>query len=149
MRKVLIAAIVASALFAVGAFAAELTINAEDVASGQDSVDACADEVKVEFDPATWDGTNERYEVPGFVITFYDGGALTNDCDTTGGAEVVVQTSSGDNEFPDLDVSAGTLDHSIATGSEIAVSEIDNVAVLVEGFYLNASGDQFTPSPTP
>jgi hypothetical protein len=49
MRKALIAVIVASALFAVGAFAADFTLTAEDTASGADAVDACTDSVTVEF----------------------------------------------------------------------------------------------------
>lgn len=54
MRKALIAAIVASALFAVGALAAELTINADDVASGEATVASCASKA----DLTAWDTTD-------------------------------------------------------------------------------------------
>lgn len=42
MRKWIIAAIVAGALFAVGAFAASFALNAQDVSSGADPVAACS-----------------------------------------------------------------------------------------------------------
>jgi hypothetical protein len=41
MRKWIIAAIVAAALFAIGAFAASFSLNAQDVSSGADAVAAC------------------------------------------------------------------------------------------------------------
>jgi hypothetical protein len=49
MRKALIAAIVASALFAVGAFAASFGVQAEDVTSGSDQVERCAERVDINF----------------------------------------------------------------------------------------------------
>jgi hypothetical protein len=47
MRKALIAVIVAAALFAVGAFAAQFTVTADDVASGNSAVGSCASEVRI------------------------------------------------------------------------------------------------------
>ncbi len=43
MRKALIAVVVASALFAVGAFAASFAVDSENIASGSADVDGCAD----------------------------------------------------------------------------------------------------------
>lgn len=48
MRKALIAVIAAAVLFAVGAFAASLTVSSENVASGNDSIEACATAVSVQ-----------------------------------------------------------------------------------------------------
>lgn len=74
MRKALIAAIVATALFAVGAFAAEFTVNADDVASGADAVGSCADTATVEYEtnPAVTDGT---FLVTTAIVTFTKGSA--------------------------------------------------------------------------
>lgn len=54
MRKALIAGIVASALFAVGAFAAVITqVNTDNVASGEGEVASCTDLAEVEFTTST------------------------------------------------------------------------------------------------
>jgi hypothetical protein len=147
MRKALIAAIVASALFAVGAFAANFAVETEDVASGSNPVTACADAVKIEFRPAAWAG--DTYTVAGLDVTFRDatgeGGALqaTNDCNGKDAA-VVVERTSGDTEIDNLTVtSTGTLP---VTFTAIPVSDIVGAAVLVENIYLDDLGDQI---PTP
>lgn len=74
MRKALIAVIVASALFAVGAFAATFTVSSEDVASGAGAVDRCASSVEITFgtltppaDPAS------DWTVASATATFHNG----------------------------------------------------------------------------
>ncbi|MFP5579147.1 MAG: hypothetical protein ACLGIZ_13070 [Acidimicrobiia bacterium] len=50
MRKAIIAAIVATALFAVGAFAANISVTADDVASGEAPVGACGTAEVISYD---------------------------------------------------------------------------------------------------
>ncbi len=58
MRKGIIAAIVAVALFAVGAFAATFSVTTEDVASGTDSFVGVRHRASsVEFTTGAYDGT--------------------------------------------------------------------------------------------
>jgi len=71
MRKALIAAIVAAALFAVGAFAAEFTVNSEDIASGAGGVGSCADFVEVEYETQeNFDTTETDFVITGATVTF-------------------------------------------------------------------------------
>jgi hypothetical protein len=57
MRKILLAAVVATALFAVGAFAATFSVRSEDVASGTNPVTACATNVDIDFGAASVSST--------------------------------------------------------------------------------------------
>lgn len=80
MRKAIIAAIVASALFAVGAFAANFAVESEDIASGSGAVTACADSVDIDFENVQWNngltqpeqtGTGD-WETTSAVVRFYE-----------------------------------------------------------------------------
>ena len=71
MRKALIAVAVATALFAVGAFAASFAVNSEDIASGSNPVAACAAQVDVDFaPPAGPDPTTGAWTVANATVTF-------------------------------------------------------------------------------
>ena len=72
MRKALIAIITASALFAIGAFAANLTTQADNVASGQDAVVACGSaEVTWTTDSTvTTSTTTADWKVTAATVTF-------------------------------------------------------------------------------
>jgi hypothetical protein len=141
MRKALIAVIVASALFAVGAFAASFAVNAEDVASGADDVAACAANVDVDFDDPTWDGAltapdggTGDWKTAGTTIRFYDASAtpaLTSACN---GFDLTlrVETTGGPitKEVSDLVVTAGAAD--VNFDAPLQVSHINRVSVLVD-----------------
>jgi hypothetical protein len=145
MRKALIAAIVATALFAVGAFAAQFTVSAEDVASGSDGVIACAEYVDVDFDDATPTGTNGDYVVEGATLRFYDGFGAdaepATDCDEFD-AEVAIGT--GDSATASLTFTPYTpsapIDGEEATVEfgPISVASIHAASVLVDGKTLTA-----------
>lgn len=70
MRKVLIATIVAMVLFAVGAFAAALSLDTESVASGSADVEECASSPEVEFEVGAYDdNTLNDWPVESVVVT--------------------------------------------------------------------------------
>lgn len=141
MRKTLIAAIVASALFAVGAFAAELTINADDVASGEATVSSCASKA----DLIAWDTTdtvtpasdaNTDWQVEGATVE------LTEDegrnCD---GAVVDIAIGSDTNDDGTTDswsngsctTPASGLTYTCTIDPTVDVRPVVEVAVLVNG----------------
>jgi len=81
MRKALIAVAVATALFAVGAFAANFAVNSEDIASGENDVVACAERVDVDFDDPTLNTSTGAWTVAGATVKFLDGAsAATSAC---------------------------------------------------------------------
>jgi hypothetical protein len=71
MRKWIIIAIVASALFAVGAFAASFSLTAENVSSGAQAITSCGASASVHWHI---DDTNAvvSTSAPGFLISAYD-----------------------------------------------------------------------------
>lgn len=78
MRKAIIAAIVATALFAVGAFAANFTVQSDDIASGSDTVGRCSTNAYVEYSTSgEYDETSSDFVVDGATVTF----DTTNTCD--------------------------------------------------------------------
>jgi uncharacterized membrane protein len=129
MRRVIIAAVVALVLFAVGAFAASLTVNSEDVASGSDDVAACAARVDVDF-TTDFDNTAGEWVVTQVVLSFLTStGEATTGCDDQG---VQVALTTGASTAQEL---TGTVDGSGATltpTSTVLVEEVTNAAVLVE-----------------
>lgn len=151
MRKAIIAAIVATALFAVGAFAANFTVNAEDVASGRDTVVACAPAVDVVFAPAQWDDTQKRYEIPAATIRFVTATGdttVSNGCDSQrADYRIELGTASG-HDGTDQEgfgtVASGLLPVlSTGTGGTVTgwpVSDIEGAAVLVENIRIPATG---------
>jgi len=79
MRKALIAVAVATALFAVGAFAASFAVNSEDIASGANDVTACAAQVDIDFADPVLNTTTGAWTVNGATARFLNGsdGAVT------------------------------------------------------------------------
>jgi hypothetical protein len=73
MRKALIAGAVATALFAIGAFAASFAVQSEDIASGSNGVVACAEQVDVDFANPVLNTTTGAWTVANAVVTFRDG----------------------------------------------------------------------------
>lgn len=138
MRKALIAVAVATALFAVGAFAASFAVNSEDVASGSDAVTRCADLVDVDF-TTVYDGVAGAgdWNVTAAKLTFYDGTpgnySLTTDC-AGFGAAVVVQTNASANaangEVTSISGSSATINLTPAT---LKASAVSSASVLVDG----------------
>ena len=130
MRKALIAAAVATALFAVGAFAAALSVQSEDVASGSNDVVACAASVDVDFDDPVLvnDGT---WTVDGATVNFI-GGSGCNEHD----ARLAVDSGSGyvevGTEQP-VNTNSATF-----TFTAIDVADIVGASVVVDGATLTA-----------
>lgn len=147
MRKAIIAAIVASALFAVGAFAASFSVQSEDVASGSNDVVACADFVDVDF-TTVYNEADNGWRVTKAVVTFYNG---TADAPvTTAGCEFFDATLVLENEenaelLPRAEVEAvpggsSVVEFEWATlGDAPLASAIGNAAVLVDGRSLFAN----------
>lgn len=131
MRKALIAAVVASALFAVGAFAANLNVTGDNLASGQDDIVQCGD-AEVEWttdDSAAGDGD---WAVTGATVTF-----SSDDCD---GAKVDLAVGTGSASAPTwedwtCDDVSGTTNSSLCSpdGAAPDVAEVVDVAVLANG----------------
>jgi hypothetical protein len=146
MRKALIAVAVASALFAVGAFAASFALNAEDVASGTDLVTECADLVDVDF-TTVYDEVADAgdWNVTAAKLTFYDETttpgtfALTTDCDGYGAA-VVIQTA-GDTSAAEGEVTSITgSDETVSlVPATVKASAVTSAAVLVDGMDLQVA----------
>ena len=142
MRKALIAVIVASALFAVGAFAASFAFTAEDVASGQDDVLSCADTVEVTFPDAEWIAETESYRVANAKFSFFDGTAPALDCSGII-ADLRLQLDDPDTEADDVDET-----DSLAIGSDgtvtlpgpFEVEDIVGAAALIENISIDANG---------
>lgn len=142
MRKALIAAIVATALFAVGAFAADFAVDAEDVASGEADVQPCASSVAVNWTTDTASdgvGTDGEFMSTGAELTFTEVG--TDACeDQNATIAVGLDTDAGNDDISDEYVSydcgaisGGTASCSF-TSAPLMVSQIEDVSVLAEGF---------------
>ena len=138
MRKALIAGIVASALFAVGAFAAVIgNVNTDNVASGEGDVGTCADLAQVEFatSAGVTPGTTTDWTVEQVTIKFTDGG--TASCD---GAKVdlAIGTSTDSTGPAENWIDVTTCSDADATGISTCtvstpVRPIVAVAVLANG----------------
>ncbi len=125
MRKGILAAIVAAALFAVGAFAATFNVTSEDVASGSDSFVACAEDVDVDFDTGGYDTESGDFSVTGATATFSGG----EGCDGKDATLVVLGI-----EGEELGSSSATVDGSTAFFElDELVGDVYGAAVLVEG----------------
>ncbi|MET0904089.1 MAG: hypothetical protein ABWZ52_12675 [Acidimicrobiales bacterium] len=132
MRKALIAVAVATALFAVGAFAAAFTTtNAEDVASGNDTVDACADEVDIDFD-TVFDGVGD-WDVDSATVTFYNAAnAPTQACEGFGVNLAVGTAGNADASTGTATVATDATSVSVSFDS-LKAGDITSAAVLVDG----------------
>lgn len=147
MRKALIAVIVASALFAVGAFAAQVAINSDDVASGEDAVESCASSANViEYTTgSTVNGTTGTadWQATGATIQLIE--ATGKNCE---GAAVDIAIGSDTSATPDTTADTWTDGTCTATGNPLVyactfaattVRPIVEVAVLVNGNSVNAT----------
>jgi hypothetical protein len=139
MRKVLIATIVAMVLFAVGAFAASFTLQAEDIASGNNDVKKCAD-AKVDFTGLTRANTVPAdWTVGGATVTFAGTG-----CTNTGKVKVVVTGGPGDTNLFIAESGEGSLAPSNGnmaapvtfTAPLPLVSQVKGSSVLLDGVTL-------------
>lgn len=135
MRKALLAVAVATALFAVGAFAASFAVQSEDIASGTDAVVACATNVDVDFDDPVLTAATGVWTVDGATVTFLDSeGATVAGCDEHD-AELAVDFGAGY-----VSVGGDTVDSSTATFS-FAAADVETVvgaSVVVDGATLTA-----------
>jgi len=145
MRKALIAVIVASALFAVGAFAASFTVQSEDIASGANGVDACAELVRITFDEPA-DDVDGAWTVSEVRVRFFDDAAgtvdgagcagfeadLALDLDTTGDG---IAESSQDYTNTAVTTTSGVTTAVFNIGS-VEVSQIVGASVVVDGAIL-------------
>ena len=144
MRKALIAAAVATALFAVGAFAASFAVQSEDVASGGNAVTACATNVDIDFDAPELesDGT---WSVDTATVRFVTstGAAVDDTCDgfdvdlalATGVSPPGTWATAGTGTVLEVDNNASTIDIDIA---ETNVAVIHGASVVVDGKTLTA-----------
>ena len=148
MRKALIAAIVASALFAVGAFAASFTLTPENVASNSAAVGSCADEAVVNFTTSETINTDvnpDDFVVTDITVTFVDEvseGVFeeTTDCDTAKADLALENSGTGWQNLTSTTVGTRKATWS---GLFIPVKPIINVAVLVDGVSISTT----PPSP--
>jgi hypothetical protein len=140
MRKGLIAAIVAVLLFAVGVFAAQFAVNTEDVASGSDAVEKCAELVDVDF-VTTYDNAGD-WNVTAAELTFYDGSNnTTTECGGFG-ANLAVSTGAADPAATGISViPAGSSTVTVSISPTLKASAVTGSAVLVDGQRLQ------TPTP--
>jgi hypothetical protein len=135
MRKALIAAAVATALFAVGAFAASFTVSSEDIASGTNAVEACATNVDVDFDDPVLNTTTGAWTVDGATVRFLDSaGAADNDCDPFE-AQLAIDSGSGFASVGDTAVTGNTATFSFTA---VNVELVEGASVVVDGATLTA-----------
>lgn len=152
MRKALIAVIVASVLFAVGAFAATFTVTSSDVASGTDDVGACAEEALVEFTTTTAiddvNVTPPDFLITAVTVTFYNNGAPTDACDGAD-ADIALENGDGDpattagntwQDLPNVSVGGNQASFSVPAGTYIPVGPVEGVTVLANGDAVATSG---------
>jgi hypothetical protein len=149
MRKALIAAAVATALFAVGAFAASFAVQSEDTASGSNDVQSCASGAIVDFNES-FDNANNNWNVASAVVTVTEVAGV--DCNG-GQLELVLQPTGGGAPLggpfnANLVVAAGpptvtknvdtwTVTFTGVTG--VPVTTLANAAVLIDGVQLSST----------
>lgn len=147
MRKAIIAAIVATALFAVGAFAANFTLSAEDIASGTDSVTACASHVDIDFnEPTTAPAGSGDYVVNGATLSFYDSSGanplVAADCEGfTAEVAIGVGGSASTLTFTEYEANAAISEGGVTTvtfNPAISVASIRAASALIDGKTLTA-----------
>ncbi len=134
MRKALIAIITAAVLFTVGAFAANLTVSTQNVASGEATVGSCASEANVnnwqvgtisgEDDAADWSTTAATVTLTELSTESCAGAVVKLAIFSNDGGGWTETTCSG---------AAGSTTSYACSGFDLAVRPIDQVAVLVNG----------------
>lgn len=144
MRKAIITVAVATALFAVGAFAASFTVQSEDIASGSDGVVACAPYVDIDFDDPVADGAAE-WSVDGATARFYtatgSGATLATTCNGFL-AELALLAPGVVTDAGNAAISGGAVKFDFTA---IPVSAITKASVVVDGKTLTA--DVAPPAP--
>jgi hypothetical protein len=132
MRKALIAVAVATALFAVGAFAATFALTSEDVASERDLVESCAESATVDFTTGAFDSTLGDFPVTGATVTFVAPAGGNADACNDSDASLSIRSGAGTwNNYGPEAVDAMEADFTIG---DLPVEPINEVAVMVEGF---------------
>jgi len=136
MRKALIAVAVATALFAVGAFAASFAVQSEDIASGSNDVAACATNVDVDFDdPVLTPGTGV-WTVDGATVSFLTAaGATDPDCDDHD-ARLAIKTGSTFTQVGGLQPVGSS--QAVFAFAATDVAAIVGASVVVDGATLTA-----------
>lgn len=137
MRKAIIAAIVATALFAVGAFAASFTLEAENVSSQATTVGSCAAKAVINWDTSpeiSTAVTPNDYLLTGATVTFFtSGNAVENGCS---GAKIDLAINNGTNWVNVPHVTAGgstnTVQFDLSTLG-IPVRTVVGASVLADG----------------
>lgn len=124
MRKAIIAAIVATALFAVGAFAANISVTADDVASGEAPVGAC--------------GTAE-------VISYDTNPTVVQDGDTADFRveAATVRLTGADCNGADVDLAIGSDSSPAVPGVYVTADDWDDAACGTGTTVDGSSGTQF------
>jgi len=139
MRKALIAAIVAAALFAVGAFAASFGVQAEDVTSGSDQVAACVERVDVDFGTSYVDADND-WRIDNAVVSFLDAGNAADDGCMDHDLTLQLEDEAGAVLPPNTTYTwnpAGTVATFTWTGTDRPlVNVVGYAALLADGFEL-------------
>jgi hypothetical protein len=136
MRKTLIAVAVATALFAVGAFAASFTAQSEDIASGSNAVTACAANVDVDFADPVLSTATGAWTVNGATVRFLDGsGASVSTCNAHD-ARLAVNSGAGFVQLGGLQPVDGG--EAAFTFTAIDVALISSASVVVDGATLTA-----------
>ena len=146
MRKAIIAAIVATALFAVGAFAANFVVSSEDVASGANNVSACAPHVDVDFATPTANASTGVWNVGQATVRFYAAAAsaVGNTTGTCDGFAVRIAVGMGDTPTSPLTYAEYAANTTVASGATtvalpaLDVARIHAVSVVVDGKTLTA-----------
>ena len=139
MRKALIAVITAVVLFAIGAFAAELTVDSDNLASGQDPVAKCGD-AEVEWNTNDVVNTAGDWTATGATVSFE-----AADCEGATVDLAVGRDTTGDGardswqDWTCGTVSSGAVLCSPPSGSAPAVVEVVDVAVLANGNSVDAT----------
>jgi hypothetical protein len=111
MRKAIIAAIVATALFAVGAFAANFALSADNVSSGSDSIETCAERVEIDF-AEVYEFENkdtDDWEIESITATFFDAEGAFPTCASLGAeATIIVEDQAGEIVYQASESTFGT-----------------------------------------
>ena len=145
MRKALIAVAVATALFAVGAFAASFAVQSEDTASGTDPVQSCATSAAVDF-TETFNNAANNWQITAATVTLQ--GAA--DC-TTADVRLVLQDDDAtetvvyDNVKTDIADAvngvtfAGEVVTLVYNTGTLAPGQVWNAAILIDGLQLTTT----------
>ena len=139
MRKALIAVITASALFAVGAFAAEFAVDSEQLATGDANVQGCATAADVTFNVGpTIDTSSQDFEVTTVSIAFTERSAnscLNAEVDLAIGLDVTPDDGTADSWVDATNCSAVSAAASSCdvTTFVVPVGQVEEVVVLANG----------------